>query len=60
VEEALVGRHPTSAAIASAAAAVEAAIDPIADGRGSAGYKRAMARVWVERTLGELCEVAVA
>jgi aerobic carbon-monoxide dehydrogenase medium subunit len=60
VEEALVGRHPTSAVLAAAAAVVESAIDPIADVRGSAGYKRAMARVWVERTLGELCDMAVA
>lgn len=60
VEEALVGCHPTSEVIAAAAALVESAIDPIADVRGSAGYKRAMARVWVERTLGELCHVAVA
>lgn len=60
VEAALVGHHPTSAVIASAAALVESAIDPLADVRGSADYKRAMARVWVERTLGELCGVAVA
>jgi hypothetical protein len=38
---------------------VDDAIDPLDDARGSAAYKRAMARVQVERTLGELCEVDV-
>jgi carbon-monoxide dehydrogenase medium subunit len=60
VEAALAGALPTPSAIAAAAAEVAAAIDPIDDVRGSAAYKRAMARVWVERTLGDLCGVPVA
>lgn len=60
VGAALVGEVPTARGIAAAAAAVDDVIDPISDARGSAAYKRAMARVWVERTLGELCDVAIA
>jgi carbon-monoxide dehydrogenase medium subunit len=60
VEAALDGEVPTPSTIAAAAAEVDAAIDPIDDARGSAAYKRAMARVWVERTLGDLCGVPVA
>jgi carbon-monoxide dehydrogenase medium subunit len=37
--------------IAAAAAAAAAATDPTSDGRGSADYKREMARVWTERAL---------
>ena len=58
-ETALAGRVPDAGALASAAALVDDAIDPIDDVRGSAAYKRAVARVVVERTLGELCEVEV-
>lgn len=39
---------------AEAAALVNEAIDPIDDGRGSAGYKRRMAQVWAERALLEV------
>jgi len=60
VERALVGRVPSSASLGAAATEVDQAIDPIEDARGTAAYKRAMARVWVERTLGELCGLTVA
>ena len=60
VGAALVGEVPTAERIAAAAAMVDEVIDPISDARGSAEYKRAMTRVWVERTLGELCETTVA
>jgi carbon-monoxide dehydrogenase medium subunit len=60
VELAMVGQRPTAEAIAAAATALDQVADPIDDMRGSAAYKRAMARVWVERTLGGLCGVAVA
>lgn len=59
VEAAIVGRRPSPDAIATAAAELDAEIDPIDYVRGSAAYKRRMARVWVERTLGELCGVAI-
>jgi carbon-monoxide dehydrogenase medium subunit len=54
VEDALRGTVLTRAAIADAAALVDAAIDPFDDARGSAAYKRAMARVWIERTVADL------
>ena len=53
-ERALIGRRIDAAAIAEAAALAAEATDPIADLRGSAEYKRAMARVWTERALREL------
>ena len=59
VEAALAGADPDGGAIAAAATLVDGAIDPFDDARGSADYKRAMTRVIVERTLGELCEVDV-
>lgn len=49
-ERALAG----GASAAEAAALVDEAIDPLDDGRGSAGYKRRMARVWAERALLEV------
>lgn len=59
VEQALVGMAPSADAITAAADQLDAALDPIDDVRGSASYKRRMARVWVERTLGELCGVPI-
>jgi aerobic carbon-monoxide dehydrogenase medium subunit len=59
VEAALAGVAPDAAAFAAAAAHVDESIDPLDDARGSAAYKRAMARVQVERLLGALCEVDV-
>jgi carbon-monoxide dehydrogenase medium subunit len=59
VEEALTGQTPGVGTIQAASATLDAVLDPIDDSRGSAEYKRAMARVWVERVLGELCDVVV-
>ena len=53
-ERALMGRRVDDAAIREAAALAAAATDPIADLRGSAEYKRAMAAVWTERALREV------
>jgi len=53
-ERALVGRRLDEGAIREAAALAAAATDPIADLRGSADYKRAMAEVWTERALREV------
>jgi aerobic carbon-monoxide dehydrogenase medium subunit len=59
VESVLDGERPSPELIADAGAALDPLIDPIADARGSVRYKRAMARVWLERTLAELCDVAL-
>lgn len=56
VEAALRGGVVTPQAIAEAAALVRDAIDPLDDVRGSAAYKREMARVWTARTLTSLLE----
>ena len=56
VEDALAGAVPDAARIADAAARVDADIAPFDDVRGSAGYKRDMARVWTERALLSLVE----
>ena len=53
VESALAGRAADDAAICEAAPLVLEAIDPIADFRGSAEYKRKMAVVHVRRALAE-------
>jgi carbon-monoxide dehydrogenase medium subunit len=53
VESALAGRAVDAAAIREAASLVLEAIDPIADFRGSAQYKRKMAVVHVRRALAE-------
>ncbi|MEA2660894.1 MAG: aerobic carbon-monoxide dehydrogenase medium subunit [Chloroflexota bacterium] len=53
-ERALLGRPLDDAAIREAAERAAAATDPIDDLRGSAEYKRAMARVWTERALREV------
>jgi carbon-monoxide dehydrogenase medium subunit len=54
VEDALVGQPLTDANIAEAAALVDGIVDPPTDARGSAAYKRRMARVWTERALRSL------
>ncbi len=51
VEDALIGERLTDARIAEAAALVNDVVDPPDDARGSAAYKRRMARVWTERAL---------
>ena len=48
------GQQLTPAAIDDAAALVKDEVDPISDVRGSAHYKREMARVWVSRALRSL------
>jgi len=54
VEAALQGAWPDPRRIADAAARIDADIAPFDDVRGSAAYKRDMARVWTERALTEL------
>ncbi len=51
VEQALAGELPTPERVREAAALVLDEVDPIDDVRGSAAYKRQMARVWTERAL---------
>lgn len=48
---ALVGTVPGPPEVAAVAAAAEAAAEPFADQRGSARYKKAMAREWASRVL---------
>jgi aerobic carbon-monoxide dehydrogenase medium subunit len=54
VETALRGQRLTPAVIEDAAALVRDEVDPLDDLRGSAAYKREMARVWTKRALQEL------
>jgi carbon-monoxide dehydrogenase medium subunit len=54
VEDALLGEDLTDQRIADAAALVLDLVDPPDDARGSASYKRRMARVWTERALRNL------
>ena len=54
VENALKGKVLTPALIKDAAALVRDEVDPLDDVRGSAKYKREMARVWTERTIATL------
>ena len=56
VEAALRGSRPDAKRIADAAVRVTADIQPFDDVRGSAAYKRDMARVWTERALTSLVE----
>jgi aerobic carbon-monoxide dehydrogenase medium subunit len=56
VEAALRGQHLTLHAIEDAAALVRDEVDPLDDLRGSAAYKREMARVWTKRALQELLD----
>lgn len=60
VENALRGQKLTPAAIKDAAALVRDEVDPLDDIRGSAKYKREMARVWTERTIAQLAGIAPA
>ncbi|HEV7662961.1 MAG TPA: xanthine dehydrogenase family protein subunit M [Chloroflexota bacterium] len=54
VEAALRGQQLTVDMVVEAAAGVREEVDPLDDLRGSAGYKREMARVWTKRALTEL------
>jgi carbon-monoxide dehydrogenase medium subunit len=54
VEDALRGARPDAKRIADAAARVDTDIEPFDDVRGSAVYKREMARLWIERALTSL------
>ena len=47
----LAGRPLDATALAAAGQAAATACDPVSDQRGSAGYKRAMVRLWTERAL---------
>jgi carbon-monoxide dehydrogenase medium subunit len=58
VEAALQGRKLDKQTITDAAALVRDEVDPLDDLRGSAGYKREMARVWTRRALEELVDAA--
>jgi carbon-monoxide dehydrogenase medium subunit len=55
-ENALRGQTLTPALIDEAAALAREEVDPLSDVRGSANYKREMARVWVGRALKALLE----
>jgi CO/xanthine dehydrogenase FAD-binding subunit len=50
-EAALRGQRLTPDVVEEAASLVRDEVDPLDDLRGSAAYKREMARVWTERTL---------
>jgi carbon-monoxide dehydrogenase medium subunit len=54
VEAALRGQRVTRESITDAAGLVRDEVDPLDDLRGSAAYKREMARVWTQRALLEL------
>ena len=56
VENALRGQKLDAQKIKDAAALVRDEVDPLDDLRGSAGYKREMARVWTQRALQELLD----
>ncbi len=56
VENALRGQQLTPALIDEAAALVRDEVDPLDDVRGSAGYKREMARVWTGRAIRSLVD----
>jgi len=58
VETALRGQRLSPAAIEDAAGLVRDEVDPLDDLRGSAAYKREMARVWTKRALQELLSSA--
>jgi carbon-monoxide dehydrogenase medium subunit len=57
VEKALLGQKLTAESIREAAALVRDEVDPLDDVRGSANYKREMARVWTERTIASLANI---
>ncbi len=54
------GQALTDELLGDAGAAAQAATDPISDTRGSAAYKRAMARVFVQRALSQAWQNALA
>ena len=56
VEAALRGNRLDAAGVEEAAALVRDEVDPLDDLRGSAAYKREMARVWTKRALLELLD----
>ena len=56
VEQALLGKQLTPELIKETSALVRDEVDPLDDLRGSAGYKREMARVWTQRALQELLD----
>jgi carbon-monoxide dehydrogenase medium subunit len=56
VEDALRGQRLDAQQLKDAAALVRDEVDPLDDLRGSAGYKREMARVWTQRALQELLD----
>lgn len=58
VEDALRGQRLTPALIEQAADLVTNEVDPLDDVRGSANYKRAMAKVWTRRALQALLDNA--
>lgn len=58
VESALEGAEPTPKAIAAASERADDGIDPSSDAHGSAGYRRKMARVMVQRAVTEATERA--
>jgi carbon-monoxide dehydrogenase medium subunit len=57
VESALLGQKLTASIIREAAALVRDEVDPLDDVRGTAKYKREMARVWTERTIASLAKI---
>ncbi len=59
VESALLGQKLTAESVRDAAALVRDEVDPLDDVRGSAKYKREMARVWTERTIANLAGIGV-
>lgn len=59
VEDALRGQQVSRESITAAAALVRGEVDPLDDLRGSAAYKREMARVWTQRALVELLDSGV-
>jgi carbon-monoxide dehydrogenase medium subunit len=59
VESALLGQKLTPESVRDAAALVRDEVDPLDDVRGSAKYKREMARVWTERTIVHLAGIGV-
>jgi len=58
VEDALRGQRLDAQKIKDAAALVRDEVDPLDDLRGSAAYKREMARVWTQRALQELLDAS--
>jgi carbon-monoxide dehydrogenase medium subunit len=59
VEAALLGQKLTPESIREAAALVRDEVDPLDDVRGSASYKREMARVWTGRTIAKLAKITL-